>query len=296
MSIRYPSLDEFWPAVRAKNFVRALGEKATNYEANMKILAARAGVHWKQMDMVNPLTFADRNWLSVRTKTSLMNMDTRSKLEWIRQSTYHPSTKWAYAMKEPIPPYVKPVAKSIMLKTEPLAEPSAEPLAKPQAEPLAKPQAEPSAEPCCRRSFNQYDYGEIELEKKLYTAIQKLEGTPKDWCIMANQIAVNDAFRLATMDGMDTSVLIQAAHLGHVKVVEMIGDLLVRDSVGVDFSYSNNFTALMYAAQAGHMSVVKALIRRGANITLKNSNGETAAERATASGYPEIATLLNAFA
>ena len=106
MNIRYPSLDEFWPAVRAKNFVKALGGKPTNYEANMKILAARAGVHWKQMDMVNPLTFADRNWISVRTHT-LMNMNTRVNLELIRESTYHPSTKWAYAMKEPIPPYVE---------------------------------------------------------------------------------------------------------------------------------------------------------------------------------------------
>ena len=109
---------------------------------------------------------------------------------------------------------------------------------------------------------------------------------------MADQIAVNDAFRLATMDGMDTDVLIQAAHLGHEKVVAMVGDLLVRDSVGVDFSYENKFTALMYAAQAGHIDVVKALLARGADPARKNGNGETATHRAILSGFPDVAVLL----
>jgi len=102
--IYYPSLDEFWPAIRATNFVKALGGKPTNYEENMAFLAERAGVDVRQMDMVNPLTFADRNGLTSRLHT-MINRDTIENLDDIRHKKWHSSSKWAYAMNQPIPPY-----------------------------------------------------------------------------------------------------------------------------------------------------------------------------------------------
>jgi hypothetical protein len=102
-SIYYPSINEFWPAVRARNFVRALGGKPTKYVENMAILARRAGVHPEQMYLVNPLTFAERHWNSVHT---LLDKSTVAHLSRIRQSTWHGSAKWFYETQQPIPPYV----------------------------------------------------------------------------------------------------------------------------------------------------------------------------------------------
>ena len=383
MTTYYPTIDEFWPAARAKNFVKALGGKPTKYVENMAFLAARAGVHSAQMNMVNPLTFADRNWLGAH---SLLDKNTRFHLDCIRQSTYHPSTKWAYAMNEPIPPYVNPavdkwaVEKATLraflkefaegtnanrvatrvetfgklftyvmtiesfLRTNPkfcdvitkkIAElkvdgrvcsimpiilnvekflidisPSwteAEALAKPQGEPLAKAVTAkafplPSSKPSSLERSDDHDYMVVELEKNLNNAIELYDEAYKarsaEWngpnhtavCWRAEEM--DHTLRLTTMDGMDVGVLIQAAHLGHTKVVDMVGDVLVRDHVGVDFCYENNFTALMYAAQAGHIDVVKSLLARGADPARKNCNGETATHRAIVSGFPEVAVLL----
>lgn len=104
MSIRYPTLDEFWPAVRARHFVKALGGKPTKYVENMAFLAARAGVHVKQMYLVNPIIFAERNCIpSVR---KLLGDRTYVTLDLVRNSKWHPSAKWFYALNEPIPPYM----------------------------------------------------------------------------------------------------------------------------------------------------------------------------------------------
>ena len=142
----------------------------------------------------------------------------------------------------------------------------------------------------------------VELEKNLYDSIERYDEAYKarsaEWN-GANHMAVCQraeemdlALRLTTMDGMDVGVLIQAAHFGHKKVVNMVGDVLVRDHVGVDFCYENDFTALMYAAQAGHTEAVKALLVRGADPKRKNCNGETATHRAIVCGFPEVAVLL----
>ena len=108
-SIRYPSLDEFWPAVRARRFVQALGGKPTKYVENMAFLAERAGVHPAQMEKVNPVTFAERNGMLCAARKLLGARDYLT-FDQLRNSTWHHSVTWAYAMQEPIPPYV-PAAK-----------------------------------------------------------------------------------------------------------------------------------------------------------------------------------------
>ena len=104
-SIRYPSLNEFWPAVRARRFVQALRGKPTKYVENMAFLAARAGVHPAQMHLVNPVTFAERNGLLCAVR-KMLGAREYVTFDILRNSTYHPSAMWAYAMQEPIPPYV----------------------------------------------------------------------------------------------------------------------------------------------------------------------------------------------
>ena len=58
--VRYASLNEYWPAVRARAFVKALGEVPTTYTENLEFLAWCARVPVNHMPFVNPITFAER--------------------------------------------------------------------------------------------------------------------------------------------------------------------------------------------------------------------------------------------
>jgi len=129
-SIRYPSLDEFWPAVRARRFVQALGGKATKYVENMAFLAERAGVHPAQMDKINPLTFAERNGLLCSVR-KMLGERTYVELDRWRNSTWHHSVTWAYAMNEPIPPYVPSAPPSASAPTPAPVEPPPVPVSSP---------------------------------------------------------------------------------------------------------------------------------------------------------------------
>jgi hypothetical protein len=61
---RYPTIDEYWPARRARNFVKAgWGGSFPKYAKNMQWLSMLAGVPVEQMCYVNPVTFAERNGL-----------------------------------------------------------------------------------------------------------------------------------------------------------------------------------------------------------------------------------------
>jgi hypothetical protein len=104
---RYPDLGEFWPTVRARNFVKEMGLKTGNYRQNMATLAARARVAPEQMWHVNPLTFADRHWEFSHKKKMIriLGNDVYTRLETERLNTHWGSATWAYHKKEPIPPY-----------------------------------------------------------------------------------------------------------------------------------------------------------------------------------------------
>jgi hypothetical protein len=110
-------MEQFWPAVRARNFVKELRKQPGNYAKNMETLATIAGVHPKQMSLVNPVTFAERHFghssdyfVAANLKKILGN-ETYCELNQERHSLYSfSSAAWAYHKKEPIPPYVEPVA------------------------------------------------------------------------------------------------------------------------------------------------------------------------------------------
>jgi hypothetical protein len=72
-------------------------------------------------------------------------------------------------------------------------------------------------------------------------------------------------------------------------------DLLV--TAGVDIngrSGPESDTPLMLAAHRGHLEMARALIAHGADISLKDANGETAASLAKMYGHPEFLPLLEA--
>jgi ankyrin repeat protein len=55
----------------------------------------------------------------------------------------------------------------------------------------------------------------------------------------------------------------------------------------------SNETPLHHAAMNGHLNVVKFLVQKGANVTLKNGSGQTASEVAKNEGYSDLADWLN---
>jgi len=99
----YPTLNQFWPAVRARNFVKELGLKPGNYTKNMETLSVRAGVHPKQMSRVNPLTFAEREiGCDHVSLVGILGKNTYAQLDMERHKTWG-SASWAYHKKDPIP-------------------------------------------------------------------------------------------------------------------------------------------------------------------------------------------------
>lgn len=133
MTTYYPTLDQFWPAVRARNFVKELGENPGNYAKNMETLATIAGVHVKQMCYVNPVTFAERHfrksWFPTANLEKILGNDTYRRLNDERNSAYiSSSANWAYHKKEPIPPYVEPAPKPAVAVQEPVQSAAPEPM------------------------------------------------------------------------------------------------------------------------------------------------------------------------
>ena len=88
--------------------------------------------------------------------------------------------------------------------------------------------------------------------------------------------------------------LIPAADRGHVDYVQW-----VLDTTDVDIDHVNNpgWTALMEAVLLGdgsepYQEIVQLLVEAGADTTIADPNGVTAAQHAAASGYDEIVRLL----
>lgn len=88
-----------------------------------------------------------------------------------------------------------------------------------------------------------------------------------------------------------TTALHVACLQGNLQMAEhLIKDL----HIDVDYLDRTGSTALMYAAYAGHLEIVKYLVKNGANVTIKNLKGGTAARYASYAGYRKIADFLNA--
>ncbi|WPL16153.1 ankyrin-like protein [Thiorhodovibrio winogradskyi] len=96
----------------------------------------------------------------------------------------------------------------------------------------------------------------------------------------------------AVVDAADTgdyTALLLAASNNHARVVEA---LLARGAMIDHQENTQGFTALIWAAKRGHAQAVDALVRAGADKTLPDHEGRTAADWAAAEGHDRVLALL----
>jgi ankyrin repeat protein len=96
----------------------------------------------------------------------------------------------------------------------------------------------------------------------------------------------------ASVDAADKggyTALMLAASNNHAGVVDL---LLQRDAMIDAKENTQGYTALIWAAHRGHAEVVETLLRHGADTTLPDFKGQTAAEHARAEGHERVLTLL----
>ena len=76
---------------------------------------------------------------------------------------------------------------------------------------------------------------------------------------------------------------------GHIEVIKA----LLEHNADVDIQDINGWTALMRASYFGHIDYVRLLLEKGANVTLKTKSGTTAKDLAQQRRHSEIVKLLN---
>jgi len=86
----------------------------------------------------------------------------------------------------------------------------------------------------------------------------------------------------------DLTLLMNAAHLGQERVVE----LLLQHGAEIDMESSKGVTALMLATACGHARVVELLLQRGAQVDMQNSSGNTALKSAAQEGHERVVEML----
>jgi ankyrin repeat protein len=82
-----------------------------------------------------------------------------------------------------------------------------------------------------------------------------------------------------------TTILHVAAYYGQLDVCRLLLDWGEGGYCGQ--------TSLHEAGQCGHLSVVKLLVERGADVRLKNDNGQTASDLARSEGRQDVAEWLD---
>ncbi len=90
-------------------------------------------------------------------------------------------------------------------------------------------------------------------------------------------------------DVEEETALMKAAAEGHDPVVNV---LIEHDPRSIGHHNRENFTALHYAASVGHLSVVEALLSKGADPRAADSEGRTALVLAAMFGHAAVVTLL----
>jgi ankyrin repeat protein len=93
----------------------------------------------------------------------------------------------------------------------------------------------------------------------------------------------------ATDQGGYTPLLLAASN-NHADVVA----LLLRHGAMIDAQeQTQGFTALIWAAKRGHLRTVETLLQQGADTTLPDFEGKTAADRAAAGGHDRVRALFD---
>ena len=88
---------------------------------------------------------------------------------------------------------------------------------------------------------------------------------------------------------MNEEKLINACGNGILKEVQALLESLPTD---INWQDDNRWTPLMWASVNGHLDVVRYLICNGADVNIKNNNGETALDLAEKNGCEEVAEFL----
>jgi ankyrin repeat protein len=109
------------------------------------------------------------------------------------------------------------------------------------------------------------------------------------WVEQANNIAMEASFNFShSYSYGGESLLHVAAKNGHLSMVK----LLLERSANVNIQDESGNTALHYAASAGKKDIVKYLLEQGADASVVNAKEQKAIDYATIKGFNEIATLL----
>jgi ankyrin repeat protein len=90
------------------------------------------------------------------------------------------------------------------------------------------------------------------------------------------------------VDQIAKTAVLYAATGDHVEAM----DLLLDRGIDVNARYNHRLTALMWAAGSGAAASVKRLLERGADRTLEDDRGKTAAVIARETRHAEVAELL----
>ncbi len=96
---------------------------------------------------------------------------------------------------------------------------------------------------------------------------------------------------LSATDGDGMTALMHAAAHGHYKVS---GLLVGTDASNINAAYDAGKTALMHAAAAGSQRIVKLLLQKGADPSITDNDGRTAADHAAANGDTRTLNRLRA--
>ncbi|CAH8488241.1 unnamed protein product [Heterobilharzia americana] len=88
--------------------------------------------------------------------------------------------------------------------------------------------------------------------------------------------------------GVDMPIICMAALKGYVDIV----GLLIRHGASVNARSTDGSTALLYASDGGHLTVLSLLLNAGALINVINCHGDTALSRATRRGWVQCARFL----
>lgn len=99
-----------------------------------------------------------------------------------------------------------------------------------------------------------------------------------------------DARRLDTHFGFDP--FMHACHHGHVDAVQLLYSFTTKNG----FDKKHDWTALHIAAMGGHLTVLKYLIAKGWEISLKDKTGWSAEQWAARSGFLDVERMLRAAA
>merc|ERR1711924_111193 len=95
-------------------------------------------------------------------------------------------------------------------------------------------------------------------------------------------------------DSYNYTPLHVAAYKGHLSVVKYLTQYIQDVNLKTD-SYWSNTTPLHEASEGGSLAIVKYLIGKGADPTLKRSNGKTAYDLAVDEGHDGVANYLKQF-